>query len=42
MKWHILARAAGVKDNWLDAELAKLAPQQKDAVQAAVRQYMGR
>jgi uncharacterized protein len=42
MKWHILARAAGVKDAWLDSELAKLSPKEKDAVQAAVRQYLGR
>ncbi|VFU07343.1 Sel1 domain protein repeat-containing protein [Methylocella tundrae] len=42
MKWHILARAAGVKDKWLDGELAKLTPKEKEAVQAAVRQYIGR
>ena len=42
MKWHILARAAGIKDSWLDGELAKLTPKEKDAVQAAVRQYMVR
>ena len=27
MKWHLLARAAGVKDAWLDGELAKLSTQ---------------
>jgi uncharacterized protein len=41
MKWHILARAAGVKDAWLDGELAKLSPQDKTAVEAALRQYVG-
>ena len=42
MKWHILAHSAGVKEAWLDGELAKLSPKEKDAAQAAVRQYLGR
>lgn len=42
MKWHILARAAGINDPWLDGELTRLSPKEKEAVQAAVRQYMGR
>ncbi len=41
MKWHILARAAGEKDPWLDDVLNKLTPEQKKAVQAAVHQYVG-
>jgi TPR repeat protein len=42
MKWHVLARAAGINDGWLDGELAKLTPKDKALVQTAVRQYLGR
>ena len=41
MKWHLLARAAGEKDAWLDGELAKLSPQEKAAVEASLRHYAG-
>ena len=41
MKWHLLARAAGVKDAWLDGELAKLSAQEKSAVEASLHQYVG-
>lgn len=41
MKWHILARAAGEKDPWLDSELNKLTPDQKKQVETAVHQYVG-
>src|SRR5579885_2633826 len=41
MKWHLLAKAAGVKDSWLDGELAKLSPQEKAAVEARVHQDGG-
>lgn len=41
MKWHLLARAAGVKDAWLDGELAKLSTQEKSAVEASLHQYVG-
>jgi len=41
MKWHLLASAAGVKDAWLDGELAKLSAADKSALEASLRQYMG-
>ena len=41
MKWHLLSRAAGLKDEWLDSEMAKLTPAQRQAVDAAVRRYIG-
>jgi TPR repeat protein len=41
MKWHILARAAGQRDEFLEAELAKLTPQQRVAVDEAVRKFVG-
>ena len=42
MKWHLLARSAGLQDHWLDDELARLTPQEKVAVEEAVRKYVGR
>lgn len=42
MKWHLLARAAGVKDPWLDSELVKLSARDKAAVEAALHQYVGK
>ena len=42
MKWHLLARSAGLQDDWLDAQLATLNPQEKQAVEEAVRKYVGR
>ena len=41
MKWHLLSRAAGLKDEWLDGEMNKLTPEQRLAVDAAVRRYIG-
>ena len=41
MKWHILARAAGIKDDWLDAQLDTLSAQDRLAVEIAVRKYVG-
>jgi hypothetical protein len=41
MKWHILARSSGIKDAWLDGELAKLSPQEKSAVAVSLHQYTG-
>ena len=32
MKWHLLSRAAGLKDEWLDSEMTKLTPEQRLAV----------
>lgn len=41
MKWHVLARASGEKDTWLDDKLKKLTPVQKKAVEEAVHDYVG-
>ena len=41
MKWHILARAAGVSDDWLDSLYAGLAPRERVAVEDAVRKQVG-
>jgi uncharacterized protein len=41
MKWHLLARAAGEKDAWLDGELTKLSAQEKSALEASLHQYVG-
>jgi TPR repeat protein len=41
MKWHILARTAGIKDDWLDSKLAELSPAEREAVNTAVHQYVG-
>ncbi len=40
MKWHLLARSAGLQDEWLDAQLAKLSPRERVAVDDAVRKYV--
>ena len=41
MKWHVLARAAGLSDEWLDGQLANLSPEQRAAVDAAVKRQVG-
>lgn len=41
MKWHILARANGVKDYWLDSRLVTLSPPERLAVEEAVQRYIG-
>ena len=41
MKWHMLSRAAGLADPWLDSEMNKLTQEQKAAVELAVRRYVG-
>lgn len=41
MKWHLLSRAAGLRDEWLDSEMTKLTPEQRSAVEIAVRRYVG-
>lgn len=41
MKWHLLASAAGLKDAWLDGEMRKLTPAEREAVDKAVRHYIG-
>lgn len=41
MKWHILARANGIRDEWLDARLPSLSPPERQAVEEAVQRYIG-
>lgn len=41
MKWHVLARTAGINDDWLDGQLAALSPQQRAAVETAVKKQVG-
>ena len=41
MKWHMLSRAAGLQDAWLDTEMNKLTQDQRSAVELAVRRYVG-
>ena len=41
MKWHILARANGIKDEWLDGRLPTLSPPERQAVEEAVQRYIG-
>jgi TPR repeat protein len=40
MKWHLLARASGLKDAWLDSQLAGLSNQEKQSVEEALRKYV--
>ena len=40
-KWHVLARAAGIEDPFLDGVLNALTPQDKDKVDAAVKRVTG-
>ena len=40
MKWHLLARAGGLKDAWLDSQLAALSNQEKQSVEEALRKYV--
>jgi TPR repeat protein len=41
MKWHILARANGLRDDWLDGRLAALSPVERMAVEEAVQRFIG-
>ncbi len=41
LKWHVLARSAGVTDQWLDAQLATLNNNQRNALEEAVRKFSG-
>jgi TPR repeat protein len=42
MKWHLLARDAGLNDAWLDGKLTELSQADREAVNAAVHQYVGK
>lgn len=39
MKWHVLARANGLKDNWLEDKLVHLTASQREIVEEAVRKF---
>ena len=41
LKWHVLARSAGVTDLWLDGQLATLNTAQRGALEDAVRKFSG-
>lgn len=41
MKWHLISRSAGEKDEWLDGMLKTLTPEQKVALETAMREYNG-
>jgi hypothetical protein len=41
MKWHLLARAVGLNDEWLDQTLGTLSLSQRQQVEAAVQQLVG-
>lgn len=42
MKWHLLARAVGLNDEWLDGVLGGLNAREKAEVEEAVRAFVGR
>ena len=41
MKWHILARTAGIPDEWLDSQLNSLSARDRALVEEAVRRHIG-
>lgn len=42
MKWHTLATANGLKDEWLDAKMPSLTQAEKAAVEEAVQRFVGK
>ena len=42
MKWHIIARASGIKDAWLDDQLPFLTRTQREIVDQQVRKFAGK
>ena len=42
MKWHILARAGGLSDPWLESKLPGLSAQERAAVEQAVQRFIGK
>ncbi len=42
MKWHVLARAAGIEDEWLDGQLATLTARERLEVDEAVKKQVAR
>ena len=41
MKWHLLARNAGIQDAWLDGRLTQLSASQRATVEDAVKKFNG-
>jgi len=42
MKWHILARAGGLSDPWLESKLPGLSAQERAAIEQAVQRFIGK
>lgn len=42
MKWHILARAGGLSDSWLESKLPSLTAEERVAVEQAVQRFIGK
>lgn len=42
MKWHVLARANGLPDEWLEERLRTLSQAQKTAVEEAIQRFLGK
>jgi hypothetical protein len=42
MKWHILARAGGLGDPWLESKLPGLTAEERAAVEQAVQRFIGK
>ena len=42
MKWHILARAGGLSDPWLESRLPSLTTEERAAVELAVQRFIGK
>ena len=41
MKWHLLARAVGLQDEFLDGVLDRLTAQERADVEASVKKFVG-
>ena len=41
MKWHLLARTAGIHDEWLESRLSQLSASQRNQVEDAVKKFSG-
>ena len=42
MKWHVLARAGGLGDPWLESKLPTLTAEERAAVELAVQRFVGK
>ena len=41
MKWHILARSAGERDEFLESQMNRLTPRERASVEESVRKQVG-